>query len=539
MSTTRIEKEKENTSLAADTKKTKRLVVVVTLVFVVAILAPAWWYTTTVYRAALPLKDMSTNQHDTVRMPVNFTLYDMSTDGFTSGLDISRLVKSVEERLGKKSAFVLGQGTSNDARIEFAVKEGKYSLQTRHIRDMASLDDDLNRRYPSNPGSYSVFLRPSEEGMSTYVGNHRHAVVSFNEFELDVLTNEVKSVLTRIVDSARADSIKMVKPLPRYLIRVSILVADTSVHRLHWNAEKSISSVFQPMIAKLAGVAKLTYSSQVLYQAALDEERLQLRFDAEKAKYFLLPSDLHSFVDPVAWNLGTQTSDTTYNFLLYIPSFKESPLCIRDENSQSAESHSFFLPRWGGVVIANPKPCEDNSTASTAVLTIPDSTVESAFSIFRSYIRKLISVTPQDELTGEVAQTSIRDVDVSGLRTWEVDALQRRRIVQYVDSAFSSMSSLSRLVDGIGSMVIGDHLVAAVVESLSQIRVVYSALGNGSYGLALKAAESAYESAEVAFFDPSILELLYFPDENKFAIYLPLFMPLGVSLLVSIKKLFT
>jgi phosphatidylinositol glycan class S len=42
---------------------------------------------------------------------------------------------------------------------------------------------------------------------------------------------------------------------------------------------------------------------------------------------------------------------------------------------------------------------------------------------------------------------------------------------------------------------------------------------------------------EKAFFDPSLLELLYFPEDQKFAIYIPLFIPVGLPLLVSIKSL--
>jgi len=49
------------------------------------------------------------------------------------------------------------------------------------------------------------------------------------------------------------------------------------------------------------------------------------------------------------------------------------------------------------------------------------------------------------------------------------------------------------------------------------------------------------ERAHEAFFDPDMLSLLYFPDEHKFAIYTPLFLPISVpvvlKLLAEIKKL--
>jgi len=36
--------------------------------------------------------------------------------------------------------------------------------------------------------------------------------------------------------------------------------------------------------------------------------------------------------------------------------------------------------------------------------------------------------------------------------------------------------------------------------------------------------------ADQVFFDPSLLKLLYFPDDQKFAIYVPLYLPMGAPL---------
>lgn len=44
--------------------------------------------------------------------------------------------------------------------------------------------------------------------------------------------------------------------------------------------------------------------------------------------------------------------------------------------------------------------------------------------------------------------------------------------------------------------------------------------------------------SERAFFDPSLLHLLYFPDDQKFAIYIPLFLPMAVPILHSLAKIF-
>ena len=53
----------------------------------------------------------------------------------------------------------------------------------------------------------------------------------------------------------------------------------------------------------------------------------------------------------------------------------------------------------------------------------------------------------------------------------------------------------------------------------------------GRDDLALKLSREAIANSETAFFDASLLELLYFPQDQKFAIYIPLFMPVGVPIL--------
>jgi phosphatidylinositol glycan class S len=44
----------------------------------------------------------------------------------------------------------------------------------------------------------------------------------------------------------------------------------------------------------------------------------------------------------------------------------------------------------------------------------------------------------------------------------------------------------------------------------------------------------AQQLANLAYFDPSLLPLLYFPEEHKYAVYTPLFGPVSVPLVVGL-----
>jgi len=58
-------------------------------------------------------------------------------------------------------------------------------------------------------------------------------------------------------------------------------------------------------------------------------------------------------------------------------------------------------------------------------------------------------------------------------------------------------------------------------------------INTGNYIEALKLSRDSVSNSESAFFDPSLLELLYFPQDQKFAIYIPMFLPLGLPILQS------
>ena len=62
-------------------------------------------------------------------------------------------------------------------------------------------------------------------------------------------------------------------------------------------------------------------------------------------------------------------------------------------------------------------------------------------------------------------------------------------------------------------------------------------LADGHLDEAYTLSTRAYLHSEQAFFDPSLLELLYFPDDQKYAVYFPLFLPVSLPLLNSLYHL--
>jgi len=81
-------------------------------------------------------------------------------------------------------------------------------------------------------------------------------------------------------------------------------------------------------------------------------------------------------------------------------------------------------------------------------------------------------------------------------------------------------------------MVINKDVSVEIKESVEAVDDALSHLNDGNELDALKHSRRGYRKSESAFFDVSLLELLYFPQDQKFAIYVPLFLPVGIPILL-------
>lgn len=74
-------------------------------------------------------------------------------------------------------------------------------------------------------------------------------------------------------------------------------------------------------------------------------------------------------------------------------------------------------------------------------------------------------------------------------------------------------------------------------SAVTSLQAAMAELEAGNLAFALQYSREAILASERAFFDPSLLHLLYFPDDQKFAIYIPLFLPMCVPIVLSLLKI--
>lgn len=106
----------------------------------------------------------------------------------------------------------------------------------------------------------------------------------------------------------------------------------------------------------------------------------------------------------------------------------------------------------------------------------------------------------------------------------------------YIESISNRV--LTVRADSISNIVINDDVGLAVHEAFDNIVLAKRLLANNDLQNATVTAKAAFAASERAFYDPSMLALLYFPDDQKYAIYIPLFLPVMVPVFFSIIEIY-
>jgi len=163
-------------------------------------------------------------------------------------------------------------------------------------------------------------------------------------------------------------------------------------------------------------------------------------------------------------------------FILFIPDEKQSPLTI-DNNEQN----SIIVPKWGSVIFANPK----------------------------------------DDLNLIMKQFLNHFNQLLGIETFN-QWIYLRTIENY-NNGRQTLLTLSQLLLSIPNIVIDDIMAKKIHDSLDLLEKCQE---NNQHNH----CQQGRLLADQVFFDPSLLKLLYFPDDQKFAIYVPLYLPMGAPL---------
>ncbi|CAF0900114.1 unnamed protein product [Adineta steineri] len=166
-------------------------------------------------------------------------------------------------------------------------------------------------------------------------------------------------------------------------------------------------------------------------------------------------------------------------FILFIPDEKQTPLTI-ENNPQN----SIIVPKWGSVIFYNKYNSQDNLNV--------------VMKQFLNHFNQLLGIETIDQ--------------------W----ISLRTIENY-NNGRQTLLTLSQLLLSIPNIVIDDIMAKKIHNSVDLLEQCQE---NKQHNI----CQQGRLLADQVFFDPSLLKLLYFPDDQKFAIYVPLYLPMGAPL---------
>lgn len=304
---------------------------------------------------------------------------------------------------------------------------------------------------------------------------------------------------------------RSLKYAPTYHLTISLFTPTASPS--DWDIDSALAESLAPLLESLSGISNFTVDTQVQLYATFSPSVQSPKYDSDLGVWTLLEEDLSGFINAAEWPLNPSIgAGPTLNFVLYVPDPGNVPLVIK-----GSQASSWLIPQWGGVYILNSPPGASNESRRMAGLSKNE--IQPALLTFSHQLLSFLGA-PQ----------------VPPSLPLQLQTLTRLRAASLLLSASSTMGSLARLTVALPSIAIPETVSTAVDTTLAQLRRTCDALKVGRFNDALSHARVAEAEAENGFFEKSMVGQVYFPDEHKVAVYLPLLGPVGVPLVMSALK---
>ncbi|KAJ5582653.1 Phosphatidylinositol-glycan biosynthesis class S protein [Penicillium sp. DV-2018c] len=493
---------------------------------------PIWWKTTSIYRASLPIEEMVDWADGKTCRPV-FPLEIHLSAPSLPYIEAQHLLRTTQHTLDDLNEFAAhhlrlkltndstpgdytGQESLNNVN---SAKETADTALTVRLLPQEGLASPRSELYAATT-QLDVFYPPSQVPVSS---SSNSPLSTFIAAELQQLYGEEKATIAHILsgDTARlaSTSPQLAEDISRRLRR-SMKYAETyhlsfslftpGAEPSSWDIEAAVKEY------ALSPISNFTVDTQVQLYANFAPTAPKPEYDESEAVWSLKKEDLSAFVNAAEWPLNPSIgTGPTINFILYVPDPSQSPLVVKENGATS-----WIVPQWGGVFLLNPPLSEtdqNGSRSNPAHLSL--SSLGPAFMTFSHQLLTLLGTPSTPASLPLRLQTSIRI-----------------RAATLLLSASSTMGSLARLTESLPSIPIPATVATSVSTTLSNLGATCSHLREGRFGAALASARVAETEAERSFFEKSMVGQVYFPDEHKVAVYLPLLGPIGVPLVVGLLR---
>ncbi|KAF2814637.1 GPI transamidase component PIG-S [Mytilinidion resinicola] len=518
---------------------TRRLVILSFWAIVLCLGLPVWWKTTAIYRADLPLQVMNDWAEGKTCRPV-FPLRIAFEAPALPLQDAQHLLRTTQHALDDLNEFSAHHLRLMPAGSSVAANTS-HDSQSRAVQDgvLHNVQDEdvamLIRLVPGESGStpraelqsYSPTLEvyytsnqiPSSSSTSsplaTFIAHELQKIFAEEQASLAYLlstsstahNSKMKSLSPETASALERQSTRAFKYAPTYHLTFSLFSPTASPSE--WEIESALQEYISPLLQSLSSISNFTVDTQVQLYATFSPSIHHPEYDAPSNSWTLRKEDLSGFINAAEWPLSPSIgAGPTVNFVLYVPDPSQSPLLVKENGG-----NSWLVPQWGGVLILNPEASHQNSE-TTRILT--QESLRPAMLTFSNQLFSLLGL-PQTP-----SSLPLR-----------LSTLKRVRAAALLFSASSTLGALARLTKALPSISIPDTVAKSVDQTIIHLHDACSDLRAGKFHGALEHARIAEAEAEKAFFERSMVGQVYFPDEHKVAVYLPLLGPVAVPLVLA------
>ncbi|PVZ99236.1 hypothetical protein BB558_004733 [Smittium angustum] len=317
---------------------------------------------------------------------------------------------------------------------------------------------------------------------------------------------KVVTLISQIVKKILEFETMTLKYAPQYLVNFNLIKEGETEQKVDWEIEEAIDEYFYPFIKQVQDLTLFKVTSQVQYLSRLEVEPKPI-----ENGFSLQTSSLPNFINSAEWNFAsTEPTTPSIQMILFIPKGESRPLYLITPKGKKSSTNSFLLPQWGGIVVHNPVVEESKKLEFDSEIILTKHQLKPVFEIFVTQLRRLLGIKniSANDIKIENLDIVLESSDTnSGINFWEHRLLETKYTVI---NTMDSISTLSSLREGKNTKS-DENLVCSVMAS----------------------SKSSY-----AFFHPTMVGMLYFPTEHKYAMYLPYFLPILVPVITTAAKLF-
>lgn len=496
-----------------DAEKVKIYSTIAFIVVVVGLGFPVWWKTTEVYRVALPNAQIMSLDHTTIS--IKSTVYVW---GENSELTVKELQQKPFSYFWNLNFISIPNSVNAASELE--------------------LVDLIKNRNLLSAGNFLIIKWPHKYDNNVDWSNERYAVVrgtASSEAIFDILNSHVlkSKQMALALEDSHAITSRDTSISTKYEIVLTVLNQSPQTNRIHFEPRIVAKNYITPFLEKFSTLSNATVKTQWKYQSRIDFTTKKIPDESSIRRHYAVEEHiLPNIITSIESKIGNGISNRpVVNLVIYIPPCTQSPLHIY-QNGAKAEN-SFVSSSFGGILIYNPseKQCIQQLESNEPIEV--DVSLEV---VGKAFLRQLVELMNLREyfLVPGAKTLNLNQVQDE---SWQFDGLLRRNTLVYLSTTIQTLQSLVRLLDGISYIVINDEVGQSIIEANENVWKSQRFLKSGNLKEAFEYAKKAYLSSEHAFFDYTLLAQLYFPDEQKYAIYIPLFLPVLVPVLSSIKTL--